>query len=139
MTTALRCRYNLDARCQPDLRDQLLALEVASRGYRERAERAEETMLLAVWRADRAEAQNRAAWSVARDMVSDCEAGHADPMEVRPYAQDILRALGAEDVSHARPVAACETAEGLRTPTEGAPAERGSGSIVSAAHYGRMA
>ena len=66
--------------------DRLAALEVANRGYRERAERAE--ALLA---------------------------------------------------SHARPVAACETAEGLRTPTEGAPAERGSESIVTAAHYGRTA
>ena len=42
MTDAPRCRYNLDARCPTDgLLDRIAALEVAARGYRERAERAE--------------------------------------------------------------------------------------------------
>ena len=37
-----RCRYNLDARCPTDgLLDRIAALEVAARGYRERAEQAE--------------------------------------------------------------------------------------------------
>ena len=42
MTDAPRCRYNLDSRCPTDgLLDRIAALEVAARGYRERAERAE--------------------------------------------------------------------------------------------------
>ena len=43
MTDAPRCRYNLDSRCPSTdgLLDRIAALEVASRGYRERAERAE--------------------------------------------------------------------------------------------------
>lgn len=42
MSDAPRCRYNLDARCPTDgLLDRIAALEVAARGYRERAERAE--------------------------------------------------------------------------------------------------
>lgn len=96
------------------LRDQLLALEVAARGYRERAERAEETMLLAVRRADRLAAQ-------------------IDRM--RQDAED-----DRDDNAHAaRPVALREP----RTPGAAlgdTPApDRAATGIVTAAHYGRMA